>query len=378
MISMSNFPATFARGERVERLDGVRTIAISLVVAIHLGVFSLGWAGVHLFFVVSGLLITGILRRARNDRSFWRSFYIKRATRILPPLLIAVLGAAALFSIPWKKVGLYYFFFAANFAEALYRGESKTLGVMWSLAVEEQFYFLWPFAVYLLNRRQLIRLLIVVLAISPILRALATPLFTTFWPIFFLTPFQLDGLAAGCLLSLTLESKAGAEWLRLRCAKLFAASLLVFSSCSFLLSFHRESNSILFNSIGYSLIVAIAVFFIAYILLRPDALASRALSLPGVVMVGTISYGIYLFHPLILTLAGEFLAAVGFYHQKTMAPIVLAITVALSWLSYKFYEQPLIRWGRSRARATQQGESSTNFRDRPRLGENPAPANSSD
>lgn len=264
-------------------------------------------------------------------------------------MLIAILGAAVLFSIPWRKIGLYYIFFGANVAEALYRGESKTLGVMWSLAVEEQFYFLWPFAVRFLNRRQLIRLLIVVLALEPLVRALATPFFPTFWPIFFLTPFQLDGLAAGCLLSLILESQAATEWLRRWCLRLLFASLSVFSISSLLPSFHRDANSILFNSLGYSMIVAVAASFIALILLRPENLASKTLASWTIVFIGTISYGIYLFHPIILALSGELLQAIGFYHQKTVAPLTIAVTIALSWFSFKYCEQPIIRWGRSRA-----------------------------
>ncbi|HEY6413237.1 MAG TPA: acyltransferase [Edaphobacter sp.] len=348
-IPTTRNPAAAARGTRIERLDGVRTIAIALVIAIHFGFFSLGWAGVQLFFVLSGLLITGILRRARRDQSYWRPFYIKRATRILPPMLIAVISAAALFLIPWRKIGLYYIFFAANFGEALYRGESKTLGVMWSLAVEEQFYFLWPFAVRFLNRRQLIRLLIAILIVEPILRALATPHFSTFWSIFFLTPFQVDGLAAGCLLSLILESETATEWLQVWCARLLFTSLFAFFICSLLPRFHREANSVLFNSLGYSLIVAISASFIAYILLRSSNLASKTLASSGIVFVGTISYGIYLFHPLILELMGRLLQSVGFYHQRTMAPLTIGVTVAVSWVSYRYYEQPMIRWGRRRA-----------------------------
>jgi peptidoglycan/LPS O-acetylase OafA/YrhL len=347
--SRTRTPVTNPHDARIYRLDGVRAIAIALVVAHHFDFLPLGWTGVHLFFVLSGMLITGILRQSRDERGYWCPFYLKRATRILPPMLIAILSAAAYFSIPWRKVGLYYIFFAANFAETLYRGESKTLAVMWSLAVEEQFYFLWPFAVRFLNRRQLIRLLIVILAVEPIGRALATPSFSTSWPIFFLTPFQLDGLAAGCLLSLIFESATATDWLRLRCVKLLFMSLFVFSVFSLLPRFHRADNSILFNSLGYSLVVAIAACFIAFILLRPDNVASRILSSSGIVFVGMISYGIYLFHPLVMELAGELLKTVGFYHQRTMAPVTIAAIVAISWLSFRFYEQPIIRWGRYKA-----------------------------
>src|SRR5215469_12179944 len=159
-----------SQSARIDRVDGVRAIAIALVVAHHFDLLPLGWTGVHLFFVLSGLLITGILRRSRHDRSYWAPFYVKRATRILPPLVLTVLSTAVFLSIPWRKLGFYYIFFAANFAEAFHRGESRTLGVMWSLAVEEQFYFFWPFAVRFLNRTQLMRMLLLLLFFEPILR----------------------------------------------------------------------------------------------------------------------------------------------------------------------------------------------------------------
>jgi peptidoglycan/LPS O-acetylase OafA/YrhL len=355
-MSANKIPISLGHGARIEQLDGVRAIAIALVLSVHFWFFRLGWTGVHLFFVLSGLLITGILRRARNDRFYWAPFYIKRATRILPPVLVAVLGAAVSLIIPWRKIALYYIFFAANFAEARYVGESKTIGVMWSLAVEEQFYFLWPFAVRFLNRTQLIRLLVAILAAEPILRALATPRYTTCWPIFLLTPFQIDGLAAGCLLSLLLESESSTKWLRTWCTKLLILSVAVFSICSFLPSFHREANSILFNSVGYSLIVAVAVFFIAYVLLRPTKPAGKVLALPSVVFIGTISFGIYLFQPLILELSGRFLQTIGFYHQRAMSPVTIAVIVAVSWFSYQFYERPVVRWGHRKAAERQESD----------------------
>ena len=74
----------------IDSLDGVRGIAILLVLSMHGGWFDNGWIGVDLFFVLSGFLITGILRRTRSEPFYWRRFYIKRATRILPPLLFGI------------------------------------------------------------------------------------------------------------------------------------------------------------------------------------------------------------------------------------------------------------------------------------------------
>jgi peptidoglycan/LPS O-acetylase OafA/YrhL len=106
---------------------------------------------------------------------------------------------------------------------------------------------------------------------------------------------------------------------------------------------------VLFNSLGYSLVVAVAAAFIVYVLARPHSPVGKALSSPGIVLIGTISYGIYLFHPIVIELVARLLRAVGFYHQRIFAPVTLLIVVTLSWLSFRFFEQPIIRWGRRSA-----------------------------
>jgi peptidoglycan/LPS O-acetylase OafA/YrhL len=339
---------TLERG-RIDRLDGVRASAIFMVFAVHSGLWSMGWLGVPLFFVLSGMLITGILRRDRGASSFWGPFYIKRATRILPPLVIAFAIAAFFLSIPWHKIGLYYLFFAANIGEALYPNASRGLGVMWSLAVEEHFYLLWPFAIRFLNRKQLIRLLLCLLVAGPLLRAAFTPVFSSFWTIYYLTPFQLDGLAVGSLLALLLEEPSTTEWLRLWSGRLLPVSLALFAGASFLPAFHRDVNSVAFNSVGYSLIALVAASFIAYVLLRPGSVFSKVLGAPVMAFFGRISYGMYLFHLLGIEIAEQVGEAYGIHHPARLAILSVLPVTALSWLSFRFYEEPLIKWGRRKA-----------------------------
>jgi peptidoglycan/LPS O-acetylase OafA/YrhL len=333
---------------RIDRLDGIRTIAIAMVATAHLGLWGNGWIGVPLFFVLSGFLITGILRRDRAAISFWTPFYIKRATRILPPLMVALIIAAVFFSIPWRKLGLYYVFFGANIAEALHRGESGGLGVLWSLAVEEQYYLLWPFAVRFLDRRHLIHLLVVLLLFEPVLRAAFTPLFNSMWPIYFLTPFQLDGLAAGSLLAILLEDAAATERLRKWSGKVALLLVVLFAALGRFPIFNVGANSIAFNSLGYSLVSLAAVSFVAYVLLQ-QAIVSKVLSNSSIVFIGTISYGIYLFHALGIDLAVRSGSRLGIFHLHRLAVLSLLPVVAFSWLSFRFYERPIIRWGRRRA-----------------------------
>jgi peptidoglycan/LPS O-acetylase OafA/YrhL len=334
---------------RIARLDGIRALAVLLVFATHVEILPLGWIGVQLFFVLSGLFITNILRRSRSEASYWPPFYIRRATRILPPLAIAFLGAALFSNIPWRQVGFLEVFFLANVAETLHRGQTGTLGVLWSLAVEEQFYFAWPFAVRFLDRRHLLWLLTAILIGEPILRAAATPFCSTFWPIFFLTPFQLDGLAAGSLLALLLEDAQSAALIRRGSTWLFCASALLFAAFSFLPQFHREANSILFNSMGYSLINLCCCGLVAFVFSFESSPVSRVLAWPAVDFIGTISYGMYLFHPIILLLADRAGTVLHFHHNRILAPLTLLALILVSWLSFRFYEQPLISWGRKKA-----------------------------
>jgi peptidoglycan/LPS O-acetylase OafA/YrhL len=171
---------------RIERLDGIRAIAILMVILLHQGYMSFGWAGVDLFFVLSGFLITQILRRTRSESGYWSRFYLRRAARILPPMLL-LLTLFCIFAkhIRWPMV-LGYGFFSGNIVNVIGWGHSA-LAPLWSLAIEEHFYLVWPFLVLTFPRRSLIVLLATILLIEPALRMLVLPHFP---PAFIeLTPF---------------------------------------------------------------------------------------------------------------------------------------------------------------------------------------------
>jgi peptidoglycan/LPS O-acetylase OafA/YrhL len=337
--------------QRIGRLDGIRAIAIMLVYLHHTGFISVGWVGVNLFFVLSGFLITGILRRARTDRSFWAPFYIKRATRIIPPLVVLFVGIAIFCTVSWRQVGFYHFFFLSNIALVLYPSQLQPFAMLWSLSVEEHFYIFWPFAIRFLERKQLIWLLIGLLVVEPLLRAVATPFFHTWLAIYFLTPFQLDGLAAGSLLALLVEDVHAREQVARWSVITAIAALVIFLGLSRLPLFEREANSILFNSLGYSLVAVFSVSLVAYVFLHKDAVVSRLLSAKGIVFLGTISYGFYLFQGLGIMLVPTLATLLhGTNHIRHIIPLtVIPITVA-SWLSFRFYETPIILWGRRKAR----------------------------
>lgn len=331
---------------RIHRLDGIRALAIILVFLLHVNIGRFGWQGVPLFFVLSGFLITSILRRGRTNKSFWGPFYVKRAARILPPLVIALVLALLFSTVAWRQVGLYEIFFAANFAAWLHPGSTASLTVLWSLEVEEQFYLFWPFAIRYLERKHLIRLLAAVLIAEPILRGIVTPYHKTIWFVFYLTPFQLDGLAAGSLMAILVEDESTARVLKNWAGKAFGLIALIFASLSTTSGFHRDANSILFNSLGYSLVYLGSACLIAYVLLCPSSSISRALEWKPAVFLGSISYGFYLFHPVGITLMEKLGSDLHFVHYRTLAPVAFAGVAAFSWLSFRYYESPFIAWGK--------------------------------
>ena len=334
---------------RIQQLDGLRTVAVLLVVLIHHGLFPSGWVGVDIFFVLSGYLITRILRRESCHPSYWKSFYVKRAARILPPMFV-VTSTVFVFAGHFRPIYLGYLFFASNLVQ-LTPAALDPLAAMWSLAIEEHFYFVWPLAVMKLKRYALLKLSLSIVLLSPLLRIIGTLLFRHLcgghmgWdsPIFLLTPFRIDGLAAGAVLALLLEDGRRPVFLQRwsGVASCGAASLFVALEF-FIRSFRRTTDSLPFNGLGYSLVVVFAFFLISFLLLNPDAILTRLLSSRSFVFLGTISYGLYLYQGIAMWVTRRFLG--------TSIPLKLlflpdcALTLALAYISFCFLERPIMGW----------------------------------
>lgn len=280
---------------RIPQLDGLRAIAILMVFSTHALGIPLLWMGVDLFFVISGYLITGILLRLKEQRTgeggYWKPFYLRRVQRIIPPYLGFLIILTLVFSVPWAHLWYWYVFFGANFASALGKVSVPAMSPLWSLAVEEQFYFIWPWVVLLCNRQGLRRLAGAMIIVAPILRAAFTPAFSTHFPIYYLTIFRVDTLAIGAFIAL--KEAGDAHWID-RCKNTAlgsaAGALIVFGMCCTLATFRTRSNSVLFNSVGYSLSVILFGSLLVYTLgLRKGFLHSLLTARP-VRYLGLISY----------------------------------------------------------------------------------------
>jgi peptidoglycan/LPS O-acetylase OafA/YrhL len=204
-------------------LDSLRGVAILLVLFFHgmapvknaplshagnviLSVSQKGWSGVNLFFVLSGFLITGILADNRDRQDYYRRFYIRRALRILPVLYAILLLLLVGGWIQWRFL-LLSMLFLANTAPLL--GVPLQYGPLWSLAVEEHFYIVWPTLIRRLSSRSLILIALIIFALTPLCREIAFARardarnFVSLY-----TWFNLDGLALGALLAIWLRDES--------------------------------------------------------------------------------------------------------------------------------------------------------------------------
>jgi peptidoglycan/LPS O-acetylase OafA/YrhL len=336
---------------RIPQLDGLRAVAVLLVFTFHHSLIRSGWVGVDIFFVLSGFLITGILRRDTANPAYWTSFYAKRATRILPPLLAVVIAVLlTLQHFRWGYLG--YVLFASNIVE-LTPYALAPLGALWSLAIEEHFYFAWPLAVKKLQWSALLKVSLAIVLLSPLLRGVATLIFHSYlgvnhnWnsPIFLLTPFRLDGLASGALLSLLLEHDEMTSTLKRWSAPVCVTTFGVFFALELWLSgFRRTTDSVLFNSLGYSLVVLGSFCLVSFLVLKPASILAKLLAWAPFVFIGTISYGCYLFQAPVKMAMHQLLApstpATVFFVVDAIATVILAST------SFYLMEKPIIGWGR--------------------------------
>ncbi len=250
--------------DHLPELDGLRGVAIALVMLVHFTTLNglsgwdypfqvteaFAWIGVDLFFVLSGFLITGILVDSRNDPNGMIYFYGRRALRILPvyygllflytvvfPLLLPA-GHGILPAV-WVTDPGWYWTFLSNFLFVqLGRFPDEVMAVSWSLAVEEQFYLVWPWIVRSLDDKSLEKFCWGALGFTAVLRV---GLLAAGWegvPIYVFTPARLDGLAVGALLALWRRTPEGSaklrRWRKPACQYGFAALLACLVADAFL------------------------------------------------------------------------------------------------------------------------------------------------
>jgi len=326
---------------RLRQLDGLRALAFLAVFTHHAVDAPLLWAGVDLFFVLSGFLITAILLRQRGSDSFFRSFYYRRFLRIFPAYYLVLLMTFAFFDAEWREHWYWYVFYISNIQDAFVGIGSPLLSPMWSLAVEEQFYLLWPLLVFFLGSKGMWRLSWACLLIAPVVRGALTISFDDFRPVYALLPCRLDLLAAGGLMAIArMRDRERFNALARHGFRVAALGSVAFAGMAVLLpEFRTSENSLLFNVLGYSLIGVVMVGIVAGVVAaRSDGVVYRLLTAKGLVYLGTISYMMYLCHLLIIMELRHWLQL----PQPFNAALSLAVVILVSSLSWFAMERPLM------------------------------------
>jgi peptidoglycan/LPS O-acetylase OafA/YrhL len=330
-------------------LDGLRGVAVLMVFLVHHNYLNIGWMGVDVFFALSGFLITSILRRMREDEHYWGEFWIKRVTRILPPLLLTIMlvpvcglhSSAAQLAAYVLSLGDYLAYARPNY---------EALQSLWSLAVEEHFYIVWPFALRFMRKTPLIQLIAVLLLLESILRAAVSVHHQAFKLVYYTTPFRLDGLLIGALLAVLFESPEKKAIIGRFSASIFIGLAVVYTGMrvGFGLRFTVAANSSMLYNLGvYPLVALACAALVAYVLTHGESVPVRLLSSRPIVFLGSISYGVYLYQVPIR----EIVTRVTGLTDRHAFFIDLPLTILLSWVSFKFYEQPLVTWGKRKAQA---------------------------
>lgn len=307
------------------------------------GLTGWGWLGVNLFFVISGFLITGILDDTLQRENFYQRFYLRRALRILPAYL-AVLALAWVTGFVTPNYVVVCVFFLANMPGLFLRHGYLFYGPFWSLAVEEQFYLVWPWLYRRLRRRGMLYVSVALLLVCPALRGLAFSHVLHTGDALSKTWMVADNLALGAVLAvlarspgMTLRNFRRLGWGMLLTGAAGVATLFAMS--------RMGTMDVLRNSVGLSCFLLICGGAMTGMLF-----AFRKRALPGwmrvFVFFGDISYGLYLLHLLFLQIYDR-AAGRGFTTEWTLLLIRFAVAngaaVIVAVMSKRWLEDPILR-----------------------------------
>jgi peptidoglycan/LPS O-acetylase OafA/YrhL len=363
----------------VPGLDGLRGVAILLVVTHHFGMFAgfsregqgvvgfvltrlldLGWAGVDLFFVLSGFLITSILLASRHETTYFSAFYGRRILRIFPlyfgalflglVVLPAITAGAASYLGQAREHSIWLWTYTSNIALAL--GTVATFGafdMFWTLAIEEQFYLTWPLLVKLARPRVLVGIGVGLVVGALVLRCAWLAAGGTWIAPYRFTLTRVDDLALGALVAIIVRHAPGREAARRWAPRVLAASLLVLGAMFWAISdFYPQTTLVV--TLGETVL---GVLFASTILLVAcgERRGLAWLERPGLRAWGRISYGIYVWHwPLVLALEGAHrlepvppTAAAQLLRAAGFLLVGIAGSYILGWLSYHLYEIHFLR-----------------------------------
>lgn len=384
----------FSGRKHFPELDGLRGLAILMVLATHYAmaiptnnageraiknILTHGWAGVDLFFVLSGFLITGILTDSKGQNNYFRNFYGRRTLRIFPLyyglLAVLLLGLIAFniaghwdHSLPHLKnlwhIQPWLWTYTFNIACAFGHG-SAHLGQLWSLSVEEQFYLAWPLVIFLFPSRFLARICALLIALALVLR-IALFYYAPHVDAYFLTPARMDSLAVGALIAVLARSRHSLNLRAYGNWAIAAAGLILAGRFALGLSrwiTHSGTSAGAVTHLGavwdQCLIFTVVAFFFGSLLIKTIApkkggsqgTLGKFFSIKPLRTAGKYSYGWYVFHyPIWILSLGIAASLPALNHARNtaaFASIVIAanflVSFGAAFASFHLYEKHFLK-----------------------------------
>jgi peptidoglycan/LPS O-acetylase OafA/YrhL len=337
------------RGSRIPSLDGLRAISIAAVLLGHLAGtrgfpdplsrlirnqhVDIAHLGVRVFFVISGFLITGLLveEHARTGAISLKRFYLRRTMRIFPAYFALLAIVALLDARRVIDVSTSDFVHALTYTMNYAPDRGWYLGHLWSLAVEEQFYLLWPAVMLLAAPRRALHVALAVVCVVPVIRVVQATFWHGWLPMVGTTfETSADAIAVGCVLALARESLWNRVWYRGAVESSWMAPALLV--VGLLLGLRYRPGILL----GESLVNVAIVLVVDRVVRHPEQILGRILNTRALVFIGTLSYSIYLWQQLFLNRASPSALAA--------FPLNLLLALAAAMGSYYLVERPFLRW----------------------------------
>lgn len=354
MESATAQPTRGMSGRHLPSLDGVRGIAIILVLLWH--AWPTPWTvygavGVDLFFVLSGFLITGILADARDSTHRARTFYVRRALRIMPlyyGVLFLVFVVVRVVYRPHNLVYLqllrdqvWYWTYTTNWLIAFSHSHIDYLGHFWSLAVEEQFYLLWPVIVWNTSRKTACRIACGAIVGALLCRLTLAALGVWWYPMYGLTPCRLDSLGVGAAIALALRGPGDIRTATRQIMRRLLYATVVAIALLLVLTIADQYGGMpslwLPHSVDLTVVALVSGLLVTVAAMRePRILQGRVLR-----TMGLYSYGLYVIHPLVLA----WLRSIAQLERLPFVCGVVGVVISylLAWLSYHGFEKHFLR-----------------------------------